>query len=115
MFVAMLDASALFHPRSSSRFSALCRALFGKREQPRDLMAKALSQYRPAPWYGKILHMRPKLPSGSSGARFEWSQIAPHGFATYDLPAEMLAEPNVQRVATILAAELVQAPCATSE
>jgi Thioesterase domain len=110
IFVAMLDASALFCSRSGSGLSALLRAvLHRKHTGPCDLMAEAIRQYRPAPWFGKILHLRPKVQSDSNDAHLEWRQIAPHGFASYEAPAEMLAEPNVQVVATILAAELVQA------
>jgi hypothetical protein len=56
------------------------------------------------PWYGKILHLRPRRQRDS----VEWRHIAPQGVVTYDAPAEMLAEPNIQLVATILAAELHQ-------
>jgi len=90
VFVAMLDASRLF--------DSWFKKLFSK---PRDQMGQALRRYRPHPWFGKLLHLRPR---GQS----DWPHhLAPHGFASYDAPAEMLAEPHVQIVATILAAELL--------
>jgi hypothetical protein len=108
MFVAMLDASELFSSPADSGLSALRRMLHRKRTHQHDPMGKAILQYRPTPWFGKILHLHPKTQSNSSEARLEWHQIAPHGIASYEAPAEMLAEPNIQVVATILAAELVQ-------
>jgi hypothetical protein len=113
-FVAMLDASSLFHSSSNVVLRALFSILrsFRKSAQPSDFMADALRRYRPRPWYGKILHLRANGQSDSrhsTDANLEWHDIAPHGFASYEAPAEMLAEPNVQTVATILAAELLQA------
>lgn len=113
-FVAMLNASALFHePGISPMRRALrnVRDLFrAKPEQPSDFLADALRQYHPLPWFGKILHLRPSGQSNSMRVDqpLEWDQIAPHGFTTYEAPSEMLAEPNVHTVATILAAELIQ-------
>jgi hypothetical protein len=113
MFVAMLDAAALFNSPTRSRFAAIGRTFFSRKPHPsQDFMAEALRQYRPSPWFGKILHLSPKGQPDSKHpgqARLEWSTIAPHGVASYEAPAEMLAEPNVQIVATILAAELIQA------
>jgi hypothetical protein len=109
IFVAMLDAAALFYSSAESGLGALLRAvLHRKRTPPYDPMVEAIRQYRPAPWFGKILHLHPKAEPDSSEALLQWHQIAPHGFASYEAPAEMLAEPNVQVVATILAAELLQ-------
>jgi hypothetical protein len=113
-FVAMLNASALFHDRGSNpihrALSSAANFFRSKPEPPSDLLANALRQYRPQPWLGKILHLRPSGPSDSmhSDLRLDWHQIAPHGFTAYEAPSEMLAEPNVHTVATILAAELVQ-------
>ncbi len=114
VFVAMLDASALFSSPTHSRFGdIISRAIFSRKSPPSpDSMSEALRQYRPQPWLGKILHISPSGPSDSKrhgDARLEWRTIAPQGFASYEAPAEMLAEPNVQIVATILAAEMVQA------
>jgi len=110
IFVAMLDASGLFYSASDSGLTGMLRGvLHRKRTQPHDPMAEAIRQYRPTPWFGKILHLHPKAKADSNEASLKWDQIAPHGFASYEAPAEMLAEPNVQIVATILAAELVQA------
>jgi hypothetical protein len=108
-FVAMLDASSLFYqPESFLRRAA--RFFRPKSVPPGDCMAGALRQYRPRPWFGKILHLRPPdLKQDRSHAQLDWRSIAPHGFASYETPSEMLVEPNVQIVATILAAELVQA------
>jgi len=114
LFVAMLDASALF---TAPGVSAIRRAISGaaklfrgKHTPPFDPMAEALRQYHPHPWFGKILHLRPSRQSASTHpgiARLEWNRVAPQGFASYEAPAEMLTEPNVQLVATILAAELL--------
>jgi len=113
LFVAMFDASARFYSPTRSRLAAIGRTLFSRKPRPsQDFVAEALRQYRPRPWFGKILHLSPKGQSDSKHlgqARLEWRDIAPQGFASYEAPAEMLAEPNVQIVATILAAELVQA------
>jgi hypothetical protein len=114
IFVAMLDASALFCSRTRSRFGNIIgRALFS-RESPlsQNLMGEALRQYHPQPWFGKILHLRPRGQSDSkhlADVRLEWRTIAPQGITSYEAPAEMLTEPNVQIVASILAAELIQA------
>jgi len=111
VFVAMLDASALFHSPGISLlrrfFFATRKLLRPKCQPPADFMAQALRQYRPRPWFGKILHLRP---AGSTPVNpsLHWHDIAPQGIASYDAPSEMLAEPNVHRVATILAAELVK-------
>lgn len=113
LFVAMLDASALFYSPTRSRLAAIGRTLFSRKPRPsQDFMAEALRQYRPRPWFGRILHLSPRSGSDSKHpgqARLEWRDIAPQGFASYEAPAEMLGEPNVQIVATILAAELLQA------
>lgn len=107
-FVAMLDATSLF----PSPASFLLRAFFstmkrlGKTAAAPDRMAEALRRYRPRPWFGKILHLRA---AGQPVSNLGWRDIAPHGFTSYETPEEMLAEPNVQTVATILAAELLQA------
>jgi hypothetical protein len=104
VFVAMLDASSLFaSPTLASAIRQAVNFLRGKCAPPREFMAEALRKYRPRPWFGKILHLRP-----NSSACLDWRRIAPQGVASYDAPAEMLAEPNVQIVATILAAELLQ-------
>jgi hypothetical protein len=108
VFVAMLDASALFHaPGISPLRRAVAQLFRPKYNPPCDFMAEALRQYRPRPWFGKILHLR-AAGSTPGNPSLEWHDIAPHGIVSYDAPSEMLAEPNVQRVATILAAELVK-------
>jgi hypothetical protein len=110
VFVAMLDASALFsHPLSVFAIVRRAASFFRrKRNPPSDAMTEALRRYQPAPWFGKILHLNPGNCSGQRHSQLEWRRIAPQGILTYDAPSEMLAEPNVQVVATILAAELVQ-------
>jgi hypothetical protein len=99
VLLAMLDASNLFRAPATSWLGRLLRP---KYRPFSDVMAEALRRYQLRPWFGKILHLRP------SGKSDPPSQIAPHGFVSYEIPAEMLAEPNVQIVATILAAELVR-------
>jgi hypothetical protein len=103
IFVAMLDASSFASATLSRAIHQVVKFLRGKSAPPPDFMAEALRQYRPRPWFGKILDLRPP-----GGARLNWRSIAPQGVASYDAPSEMLAEPNVQTVATILAAELIQ-------
>jgi hypothetical protein len=110
-FVAMLDASELFLPQMSPMrrvFFAATSLLRRKVAPPCEFMAEALRNYHPQPWYGKILHIRPTPESRelSGNRRLEWRQIAPHGIASYEVASEMLAEPNVQALAKILAAEL---------
>ena len=106
-FVAMLEASSVFH----TPLGFLLRAFFSatkrlrKSAPPSDFMADALRQYRPRPWFGKILHVRTSGQPDSthgSGSNVEWRDIAPHGFSSYEAP-------DAQTVATILAAELLQA------
>ncbi len=107
VFVAMLDASALFNAPQPlwQKFTDLLRK---KRTPPCAFMAEALRQYRARPWFGKVLHLHPSVQSDPVyEPRLDWRSIAPQGVASYTAPAEMLAEPNVQIVATILAAELV--------
>ncbi len=102
-FVAMLDAADLFRPRVVSKATRILSALGFVREKytpPRDFMAQALRQYRPQPWYGKILHIR----QGGQSGPFQWRHIAPHGLVSYEASGEM------QNVAEILAAELSQVP-----
>ncbi len=101
VFVAMLDASSLFAPAPVTLFTAV-KTRLRKYTPPPDFMAEVLRRYHPRPWFGKILHLCPH------GQTHDWSQIAPQGVAIYDAPAEMLAEPNVHIVASILAAELLQ-------
>ncbi len=110
-FVAMLDASSLFLPAAGPVRRAFLHAanLFHKKSPlPRDFMTDALDKYRPRPWFGKILHLRPSGQPDQRYSRLEWRSIAPQGVSSYEAPSEMLAEPNVQIVATILAAELVR-------
>lgn len=109
VFVAMLDASALFSA-PESRWRKFTKLLRRKSIPPCAFMAEALRQYHARPWFGKILHLHPAVQSDPVyDHRLDWRSIAPQGIASYIAPAEMLAEPNVQTVATILAAELVQA------
>jgi hypothetical protein len=113
VFVALLDASALFQsPRGRIRraFVSLKGLLRNEPKPSCEFMAEALRQYRPQPWYGKILHIRPYQETSERLARFEWRDIAPHGLAEFKAPAEMLAEPNVHIVAEILASQLDQTP-----
>jgi hypothetical protein len=96
--VALLDASGLLHKSGiATAFLSLFRP---KLAPPLDFMADALRRYHPRPWFGKIVHLGPSGPSS------QWRLIAPHGIASFPTPSEMLAEPNVQIVATILSAEL---------
>ncbi len=93
-FVAMLDAAELFHKRAN--FFRFWR----KRKAPScEFMAEALRQYRPRPWYGKIVDIRSDDPARES-AWFEWTQIAPHGHASYE------AHQGDQSMAEILASHL---------
>jgi hypothetical protein len=116
VFVAMLDASSLFQPQVS-RIGRVFSTLMGLRgflrNEPRPFcafMEQALRQYRPLPWYGKILHIRPRGEASPRQALFEWRDIAPHGLECFDAPGEMLAEPNVQTVARILASQFDPTP-----
>jgi hypothetical protein len=117
-FVAMLDASELFHP-PVSMFHMFHRAfyaslrVFRKKHPPAcPFMAEALRQYRPQPWYGKILNIRPAKESYpfQQNPRFDWRDVAPQGVESYQAPGEILAEPGMQTVAGILAAELARVP-----
>jgi hypothetical protein len=114
-FVAMLNAADLFTAPGTTPLRRVLLSVarrFRRKPKPSsDIMAEALRQYRPRPWFGRILHLRARGKSDSihPDRQLEWNEIAPHGFASYEAPSEMLAEPNVQVVATILAAELVQA------
>lgn len=96
VFVAMLDTSTLLV--DPGIFSSLSRRL----APSRDSMVEAIRQYRPRPWLGKILHVRP---TGQSD-RIAWRRVAPQGVLSFEAPLEMLTEPDVQVVAKILAAEL---------
>jgi hypothetical protein len=111
VFVALLDASSLFQsPASGVRraFTSLKALLRNEPKPACEFMAEALRQYRPKPWYGKILHIRPQAEPSERLASFEWRDIAPHGLTEFHAPAEMLVEPNVQTVAEILACHLVR-------
>jgi hypothetical protein len=112
VFVAMLDAAELFFPPMGCirrAVSGALRFLRRKYAPPCEFMAQALRQYRPRPWFGKIICIRPSEPSHSFARDpwFQWKHIAPHGIASYEAPGEMFAEPNVHTVAEILAAELL--------
>jgi Thioesterase domain len=114
-FVAMLDASELFHAPVSRFRRAMYAALrvFRKKHTPGcPFMAEALRQYCPRPWFGKILNIRPFGESHSLhlNPRFEWRDIAPQGVESHQAPGEILAEPGMQTVAAILAAELARVP-----
>lgn len=101
-FVALLDASSLFVPSLSPIRRALVsiRGLFVKEGAPScELAAEALRQYRPHPWYGKILHIHSSGEPTARRARFKWRDVAPQGFASFEAPGE-------QTVAEILASEL---------
>jgi hypothetical protein len=95
VFVAMLDASHLFGFRRKLQF-------FRKKYQPScEFMATALRQYRPRPWYGKILHIQATA-APARAPLFDWNHIAPHGFASYEASPKTADE----TVAGILATEL---------
>ena len=104
-FVALLDASHLFRSSKSllhRAFFAIARRLRRKSTPTGDLLADALHQYRPRPWFGKILHLSSSNQStAESSTTLDWNDLAPQGITSY-------AAPNVQIVATILAAELQQ-------
>jgi hypothetical protein len=109
VFVAMLDAGELFSdPAGKVRraVNAATRLLRKKYTPTCEQLAEGLERYRPRPWFGKILHLHSNRPVRDSW--FEWPEIAPHGLASYEAPADMLAEPGVQIVAEILAGELDQ-------
>jgi hypothetical protein len=104
VFVAMLDAADMFFPH----MSLLQRAVFSatgflrkKSVSSRDSMPEALRQYRPHPWYGKVLHIGDSH-SIHGDPWLEWQQVAPQGIASYE------TSDDVQTLATILAAELEQ-------
>jgi hypothetical protein len=116
-FVALLDATDLFYPPLPSLTIRMRRVfnsalgLFRRKQTPRcEFMAEALREYRPHPWYGKILHIRPGSESRppENDPWFEWCHIAPHGLSSYEAPNDLLAEPNIRTVAEILASELGQ-------
>jgi hypothetical protein len=111
-FVALLNASDLF-ARPIGRFLLPIRRLLGGKSKPVcEAMAEALRQYRPRPWHGRILHIRPahERESGMALAWFDWGDIAPNGISTFEAPAEMLTEPHVETLAGILALELGHMP-----
>jgi hypothetical protein len=113
VFVAMLDASSLFPPPQGflRRTVATVKGFFRKNSQPScEYMAEALRQYRPQPWYGKILDIRPLTEPFERYARFDWRTIAPHDLAQFHAAGEMFAEPAVQTLARILASELDETP-----
>lgn len=113
VFVALLDASGLFVPplHPIRRAIASLKGLSRKKSQPSCLlMAEALRQYRPLPWYGKILHICPSAEPCQRQASYQWRDIAPHGLQCFEAPVEMLIEPNVQTVARILASQFDQTP-----
>jgi Thioesterase domain len=117
VFVAMLDASSLFQPSLGflGRAVASCKGLFRKNSPPScEYMAEALRQYRPQPWYGKILHVRPLTEPSERHAWFNWRTIAPHGLAQFHAAGEMFADPAVETLARILASELDQTPKETA-
>jgi hypothetical protein len=112
IFVAMLDASALFRPfgRPLRRaFASLTRIFHRKIIPSYEVMADALRQYRPRPWYGRILHIWPPEAKMHGNPWLDWRDVAPHGVTAYPAPAQMLSEPRAQTIATILASELVRA------
>ena len=107
-FVALLDASSLFQPPVGriGRVLSTLKGFFRNEPKPFcESMEQALRQYRPLPWYGKILHIRPRGETSQRQARFQWRDIAPHGVECFDAPGEMLTEANVQTVARILASQ----------
>jgi hypothetical protein len=113
VFVALLDASSLFQPPSGRMARALSSLKAILRNEPKpfcEYMDRALRQYHPLPWYGKILHIRPLGEPPPGQALFQWRDIAPHGLEWFDAPAEMLAEPNVRTVARILASQFAPKP-----
>jgi hypothetical protein len=110
-FVALLDASSLFHAplgRIGRVLSTLTGFLRTDRKPFCEFMQQALRQYRPAPWHGKILHIRPRGKPSRRQAWFRWRDIAPHGLEYFEAPGEMFAEPSVQTVARILASQFDQ-------
>lgn len=114
-FVAMLDASELFLPATGLFRRAILAALklLKRRSTPGcPFMAEALRQYRPHAWYGRILHIYPSVKPSlfSPRPRFEWRSLAPQGVLSYSSQGEILAEPGMQTVAGILAAELARVP-----
>ena len=113
VFVALLDASCLFQQPIGRMARALSSLRGLLRNEPKpfgEFMEQALLRYRPLPWYGKILHIRRRGEPSPRQALFEWRDIAPHGLECFDAPGEMLAEPNVQAVARILASQFAPTP-----
>jgi thioesterase domain-containing protein len=77
----------------------------------KDVVIPALRYYQPKPWSGRILHLwaaeRPKGVFRSP--EFICRHLSPGGFIFHEVPGDhlsMLHEPNVGKVAEILAAEL---------
>jgi hypothetical protein len=104
-FVAMLDASEFFRPpagRILRAFSSAFSNLIRRKSAPGcQYMSEALRQYRPRPWYGKMIHISPgDSDPNNRAAWFEWDHVAPQGLISYEAPAEM------QAVAQILDDEL---------
>jgi hypothetical protein len=103
-FVAMLDASEFFRAPAGRIRRAFASLLRRKSAPGCEFMAEALRQYRPRPWYGKMIHISPSDSDPANRvAWFEWNHVAPQGLISYDAPAEM------QAVAQILDSELAQA------
>lgn len=110
-FVALMNATDLFLPIGTPirRLFLPIRRFLGVRSKPScEFMTEALRHYQPRPWYGRILHIRPRGHSESAAgqAPLDWRDVAPHGFSSFEAHADMLAEPHVQTVAEILAIEL---------
>lgn len=112
-FVALLDPSELFYASTRRWARAIRRAigLVRRRFMPSSgAVAEAVRLYRPAPWYGKILHIRSTEPAAPSpqGPWLDWREVAPHGVVPYESRGEMLGESNALSIASILAGELGQ-------
>jgi hypothetical protein len=117
-FVALLNAADLFIPMVGPirRLFLPIQRLFAAKPKPScEFMTQALRQYRPHPWYGKILHIGPAVQPWTGRPSLAWREIAPQGLASFEAPAQMLAEPNVEIVASILASELMQSRSAVRD
>ncbi len=135
-FVAMLDVRNHFLPPLSAPHLAwvkfwrrLKKIAFTGRHWPGGLLARLRSRikaeppgpvlettvahraYRPQPWRGRMVHVWCSIaPRGRYfDPEFGWNHLAPDGFVFHEVDGDHLTfiqEPNVARVARILAEEL---------
>jgi len=76
-----------------------------------DVLILALRRYQPKPWSGRMLHLwAAERPKGAfRSPEFICRHLSPAGFVFHEVPGDhisMLREPNVSKIAEILASEL---------